>query len=197
MEDDALEPIMLLYHEFDDDYLMLKGLKREEFMILQEFIMKERDKVYKELMSKIDERNMYCIGKLWLQFFMIEDFPYQEANVSVRINLEPFALKTKGSTQLNERFSYDLTQQFLLYSTETHRPVHNYFSILKLEIVKNDYKGVLSDTSKETLLASFKIPLPDIIQEPYASGKVRLPFRLQSLKKSGLVCAKTGLFENK
>jgi hypothetical protein len=78
--------------------------------------------------------------------------------------------------------------------------VHNYFSILKLNIVKNEHKGVLSETKKETLLASFKIPIPDITQEPYASDKVRLPFRIQQLRKAGLIPPKSEklpLYENK
>jgi len=81
-----------------------------------------------------------------------------------------------------------------------NRPVHNYFCTLKLNLVKNEHKGVLSETKKETLLASFKIPIPDTTQEPYASGKVRLPFRIQQLKKTGLIPPKSEkliLYENK
>jgi hypothetical protein len=107
---------MLLYHEFDNDYLMLKGLRCDDFKHVQDFIVKERDKEYKELMTKIDVTNKYCVGKLWLNLFMIEDFPFQDTNVSVRIIMEPFTVKSKESTKMNEKFSYDLNQQFLLYN---------------------------------------------------------------------------------
>jgi len=106
---------MLLYHEFDNDYLMLKGLKYAEFKQIQEIIVKERDKEYKEIMTKIDVTNKYCVGKLWVNLFMIEDFPYQDANVSVRIIMEPYTVKSKECTMMTKSFSYDLNQQFLLY----------------------------------------------------------------------------------
>jgi hypothetical protein len=174
---------------------MLKGLYYDVFTKIKEYIMKERDKMYTKTMTEIDETNKYCIGKLWLKLLMIEDFPYQNAKIFININLEPFLAHTKKSSKLNDRFSYEFNQQFLMYFLiENFRPVHNYFSILNLDIINKD------PNASEPTLTSFKIPLPDFIQEPYISGKVRLPFHIDNLNKSGLVNSKSkeaALFENK
>lgn len=183
------EEMLQLYHEFDSDRLLIKGLDHAGLKRVQECILKERDKVYSDTMTEIDETNKYCIGKLWLQFLMIEDFPYRDANVSVRVELEPFTVETRKSTKLNDRFSYELNQQFILYFSPNSSPVHNYFSTLNLAILKAGFE-----------VASFKIPVPDITQEPYISGKVRLPFCVGQSKKVALVSPKSEnaqLLENK
>lgn len=94
---------------------MLKELNYQGFAQIKEFILKEKDKVYKESMTEINETNKYCIGKLWLKVLKIEEFPYLDANVSVRLNLEPFISETKEENELKDRFSYDFNQEFLLY----------------------------------------------------------------------------------
>ena len=65
--------------------------------------------------------------------------------------------------------------------------MHNYFGILTLDVFNNKLEGVLREKRKEILLASVKVPVPDLTQEPYVSGKVRIPFKIINIKKSGLL----------
>jgi len=109
--DEKLEPIFLLYHEFDNDYLMLKGMDLNK---IEEIINKEKVKIYKEHIEKIDETNMYSIGKILLHIHGIEDFPYPGSIVTVNINLSPFIVKTKETSENPAQNYCEINQQFLM-----------------------------------------------------------------------------------
>lgn len=112
--DEELGPILLLYHEFDNDYMMLKGMGEESFNQIKEFIGRERSRVYKNLIEKVDDTNMYSIGKVLLQIHGIEDFPYPGSIVTVKINLNPFITETEEVSQSPLLNSCDINQQFLM-----------------------------------------------------------------------------------
>ncbi len=64
--------------------------------------------------------------------------------------------------------------------------MHNFFAILKLEVYNNKPQELMKEAKKDSLLATLNVPVPDLLQEPYVSSKVRLPFKIEQIKKSGL-----------
>lgn len=58
---------------------------------------------------------------------------------------------------------------------------------MNLEIINNKHEGLLFNTRTEFPLANIRIPIPDISQEIYNTGKVRIPFKIQGIKKTGLL----------
>lgn len=111
---EELGSILLLHHEFDNDYIMLKGIGEESSKEIKEFIDIERDKMYKELIEKIDESNMYSVGKILLHIHGIEDFPYGGALVSVKVRVNPFVVETEEVSQNAALNCCDINQQFLM-----------------------------------------------------------------------------------
>ena len=67
VDDEYLGVMLVLYHEYDNDYLMLKGMSAENLSEIQRYVLQESEKIYKDTVSKIDDTNMYCIGKISLQ----------------------------------------------------------------------------------------------------------------------------------
>jgi len=115
IEDEELGPMLVLYHEFDNDYLLLKGVTKENLLEIQNFIQKESEKEYKEVITKIDETNKYSMGKISLHIFGLEEFAYPGASVCVKIGLDPYILETCESSKLVDNCCYDINQQFLMY----------------------------------------------------------------------------------
>ena len=53
--------------------------------------------------------------------------------------------------------------------------------------MNNKHEGFLTASKKGTFLSSVKVPIPDLLQEPYVSDKVRIPFKIAQIKKTGLL----------
>ncbi len=67
VDDRDLGKILVLYHEYDNDYLMFKGTSQESLQEIRGFLLEERNKIYKELVNKIDDTNRYNVGKVSVQ----------------------------------------------------------------------------------------------------------------------------------
>lgn len=129
--------------------------------------------------SPLSTKQLISTGKICVRVQSVNGVKVSKPAVSmvkphifVKLSTLPFSFQTSIMPQ-SDVIVWD--QKFIL-------PIFNRFFALKIEVCVFYSEGWLKQQAKEEVIKELMIPLTDINQEPYISGPVKIPLKLNEIK---------------
>jgi hypothetical protein len=130
--------------------------------------------------SPLSTKQLISTGKICVRVQSVNGLKVSKPAVSmvkphifVKLSTLPFSFQTSIMPQ-NDVIVWD--QRFIL-------PIFNRFFALKIEVCVFYSEGWLKQQAKEEVIKELTIPLTDINQEPYITGPIKIPLKLNEIKK--------------
>lgn len=114
----------------------------------------------------MDQTNRYAWGKIYVEINKLINFPYQ-GQIFIKLTLGPWVIGTRK-----------IMDTKLEWNQSVYMPVPGHFFSLKIEILNVLSDGWFREHSRENVIDSFEIRIPDINKEPFQkNGTLVLPLR--------------------